>query len=254
MALIKSKEEIVILREGGKRLAGILAFIVDAVKSGVHTDELDRLAEQLIRKGGDEPAFLNYTPTGASRPYPATLCVSVNDEIVHGIPNEHPKVLHEGDIVGLDIGLVHKNLVTDMAVTVPIGNVDADALKLLEVTKGALYAGIAASRGGRHIGDISQAIESFVGGRYGIVHELGGHGVGHAVHEDPHVPNFGTVGTGVELVPGMVLALEPMFNEGGGDVVLADDGYTFKTADGKRSAHFEHTIVITGGAPEILTK
>ena len=254
MALIKSKEEIAILREGGKRLARTLALVVKAVKPGVRTSELDRLAEQIIQKDGDKPAFLNYTPTGAMRPFPASLCVAVNDEVVHGISNEDPKVLREGDIIGLDIGLIHKNLVTDMAVTIPVGNIDDQASQLLKVTKKALDIGIAASRGGCHIGDIGQAIESYVAGRYGIVHELGGHGVGHSVHEEPHVPNFGNSGAGVELVPGMVLALEPMLNEGVGDVVLADDGYTIKTADGKRSAHFEHTIVITEGAPEILTK
>ena len=253
MALIKSKEEIEILREGGKRLARTLSIVVEAVKPGVQTSELNRLAEQIIQKNGDKPAFLNYKPSGASRSYPATLCVSVNDEVVHGISNESLKVLCEGDIVGLDIGLIHKNLVTDMAVTVPVGKIDDQAVQLLKVTKGALDVGIAAAKGGRHIGDIGQAIESFVGERYGIVHELGGHGVGHSVHEDPHVPNFGTSGTGALLVPGMVLALEPMLNEGVGDVVLADDGFTFKTADGKRSAHFEHTIVITKEAPEILT-
>jgi len=252
--IIKTKEEIVLLREGGKRLAQVLHAIVQAVKPGVLTSDLDDIALSLIRKGGDKPAFLNYTPNGAKRPYPAALCVSVNEEVVHGIPNENPRTLLAGDIVGLDIGLVHESLITDMAVTVPVGVIDAKAKNLLETTREALYVGIQAAVAGSHIGDIGHAIESFVDRRYGVVRELGGHGVGHRVHEDPFIPNFGSPGTGSELVLGMVLALEPMLNEGTEDVSLMDDGYTIKTADGKLSAHFEHTIVITEGAPEILTK
>lgn len=255
MITIKTSEEIEILREGGKRLARILRIVGKSVAPGISTKELNDTAEKLIRKKGDTPAFLKYTPEGAARPYPATLCVSINDEIVHGIPNENPQTLKEGDIVGLDLGLIHKGLVVDAAVTVPVGKIDNAVQKLIDATKKALIAGIKVSQAGNTIGDIGNAIEQIgLENGYGIVSELGGHGVGYKVHEEPHVPNFGNKGTGPELNSGMVLALEPMFNEGTGDVVLASDGYTFKTADGKRSAHFEHTIVITEGEPEILTK
>lgn len=252
--MIKTEKEIKILREGGKHLAQIRNAVAKAVTPGVRTDELDQLAEKLIRQNGDTPAFLQYTPSGASRPYPATVCVSVNDEIVHGIPNEKPKTLKEGDIVGIDLGLIHEGLITDTAVTVPVGHISNAAKRLLDTTREALYAGIKAARGGNHVGDIGHAIEMFVDGRYGIVRELGGHGVGRAVHEDPFIPNFGSSGTGKVLVPGMVLALEPMLNEGTEDITLMDDGYTFKTKDGKLSAHFEHTIIITEGDAEIITK
>ena len=250
---VSSEKEIKILREGGKRLARIRDVIVENAKPGVTTAELNGLGEELIRKGGDIPAFLNYTPQGSGRPYPATVCISINDEVVHGIPNENSQTLKEGDIVGFDLGLIHEGLITDTAVTVPIGKVDNEALELLSVTRGSLLAGILKARVGNHIGDISHAIQKFVNGRYGIVRELGGHGVGRGVHEDPHIPNFGEPGTGLEIVNGMVLALEPMLNEGVESVVLANDGYTYKTADGKRSAHFEHTILVTQGNPEILT-
>lgn len=252
---IKTAVDIEKMREGGKRLARVLRLVSERVAPGVSTEELNLLADRLIREGADVPAFLGYTPTGAERPYPGAICISVNEEIVHGIPNEDPRVLVEGDIVGLDCGLTHKELITDAALTVPVGVIDAEAKKLVQVTREALAVGIKAARGGNHIGDIGHAIEQFARPHgYGIVHELGGHGVGYKVHEEPHVPNVGNPGEGEELVPGMVLALEPMLNEGGAEVKLADDGYTFFTADGSRSAHFEHTILITEGAPEILTK
>jgi len=252
--IISSKDEREVLRESGRRLARIRDYVASIVAPGVSTKTLDEEAERLIRGGGDIPAFLNYTPGGAERPFPATLCVSVNDEIVHGVPNERPYTLNEGDIVGLDIGLIHKGIITDTAITVPVGEVSAESTKLIEATKEALYLGIKACLVGNHIGDIGAEIEKSVGGRYGIVRELGGHGVGKEVHEDPFIPNFGVSGTGTELVLGMVLALEPMLNEGSEDVELASDGYTFKTVDGKRSAHFEHTILVTEGEPEIITK
>jgi len=255
MITIKTPEEIEILREGGRRLARILRLVSDMVAPGVTTAELDKHAEQLIREGGDVPAFLNYQPSGASRPFPASLCVSVNDEIVHGVPNEKPQTLKEGDIVGLDLGLTHKGLIVDAALTVPVGDIDRAARKLVNITKEALAVGIKASRAGSTVGDIGHAIETFIqSSGFGIVRELCGHGVGHKVHEDPQIPNYGTAGTGPKLEPGMVLALEPMLTEGGEDIILGDDGFTYKTADGKRSAHFEHTIVITLDNPEILTK
>lgn len=255
MITLKTPEEIELLREGGKRLAHILQIIAKSAVSGVSTKELNDKAEELIRGGGDVPSFLGYKPSGSARPYPATLCVSVNNEIVHGISNENPQTLKEGDIVGLDLGLIHKKLFVDSAVTVPVGEVGVDAKKLMDVTKEALAVGIQASQKGNTIGDIGHAIEEFVKPYgYGIVRELGGHGVGHKVHEEPHILNFGEKGTGPKLKPGMVLALEPMLNEGTEKIILASDGHTFKTSDGKRSAHFEHTIAITEGKAEILTK
>jgi methionyl aminopeptidase len=226
------------------------------IKPGVSTKDLDTYAEKLIRKMGDEPAFLNYTPEGAKIPFPAALCVSVNDEVVHGIPSKG-RILKEGDIVSIDLGVKHKGLFTDMALTAGVGVVDASSLALMETTEQALKVGIDVARVGNTIGDIGHSIESFVRSRtykYGIVEVLSGHGVGRAIHEDPYIPNFGKAGTGAKLVPGMVIAIEPMLNNGIKNVTLDADGYTFHTNDGKRSAHFEHTILITDGEPEILTK
>ncbi len=255
MAKVKTDKEVEVMREGGRHLASVLNDVVANVMPGVTALELDQIAEKNIRAFGDEPAFLNYTPWGANRPYPATLCVSINDEVVHGIPNEKEKVLKEGDIVGLDIGLKHGGLYVDMAVTVPVGNVDVGAQKLMDVTKEALKRGIAVCRAGADLSDIGCAIESYVKlFKYGIVEDLGGHGVGHKVHEPPYIRNYCLKEKTGVLRTGMVLALEPMLNEGSHEVLLDKDGYTYKTKDGKRSAHFEHTIVITKGAPEILTK
>ncbi len=258
MIIIKTPEEIEILREGGKRLATVLYKTGEAVKPGISTKDLDDYAFKLIKEMGDEPAFLNYKPEGADSAYPASLCVSVNEEVVHGIPSKD-KILKEGDIVSLDLGLKHKNLYTDMAITVPVGKISSASAKLLKTTEKALFTGIEAARAGNKVGDISHAVESFVRSqkknqRYGIVEVLAGHGVGKAIHEDPYIPNFGKKGTGVELVPGMVIAIEPMINAGTKNVILDKDGYTFRTADSKRSAHFEHTIFITEKGPEILTK
>ena len=252
--MIYSKEEIEILREGGRRLAGVLDEVEKNIAKGVTTEELNSIAERLIREGGDEPAFLGYKPDGSPSDYPATLCVSINDEIVHGIPGS--RILKEGDIIGIDLGLKHKGLFVDSARTIPVGEVDQSSKDLISVTKKALDCAIDAARGGGHIGDIGAAVESVVDGTgFSIVEELGGHGVGHNVHEDPFIPNYGKKGTREKLVPGMVLALEPMINEGSEDISLSmEDNFTFSTMDGKRSAHFEHTILITDGAPEILTK
>lgn len=255
MIIIKTKEEIEMLREGGKHLATVLYKVKEKVAPGVSTKDLDLYAEKLIREMGDTPAFLNYRPAGAKIPFPASMCISINDEVVHGIPNTK-RILKEGDIVSLDLGLKHKNLFTDMAITVPVGEVSASSQKLMEVTKRALEIGIDAARGGNTVGDIGYAVESFVKskGTFGIVEVLSGHGVGRAIHEDPYVPNFGKAGKGEKLVPGMVLALEPMLNIGTKNVTLDDDGYTFRTADSKKSAHFECTILITEGDAEVLTK
>ena len=254
MITIKKTEEIAILREGGKRHAEILRQIARVVKPGISSAKLNTLAEKLIKENGDEAAFLDYTPKGAKRPYPAALCVSINNEIVHGIPNEKEKILKEGDIVSLDLGLCHDGLFTDAAITVPVGEIDELAKKLIETTKKALAIGIGAARGNGFVGNIGAAIEKFVKPfGYGIVRDLAGHGIGYAIHEPPFVPNFGKKGKGEKLLPGMVLAIEPMLNEGTEEVVLDEDGYTYKTADGKRSAHFEHTVVIADSDAEILT-
>jgi methionyl aminopeptidase len=224
------------------------------VSPGVSTLTLEDTARQLIAEGGDEASFLNYTPDGAKRPYPAGLCVSINDEIVHGIPNENPRTLEEGDIVTLDLGLTHKGLITDMAITVPVGKVSKEDKLLVKATREAMEAGIKAAQGGRHIGDIGAEIEK-VARKYNfnIADGLAGHGVGYEVHEDPYVPNTGSAGEGPELKAGMVLAVEPMLVAGGGAIKLEKDGYTITTQDGKKSAHFEKTICITEGKPLVLT-
>lgn len=255
MITIKTPEDIQKLREGGKHLAMVLVALKNAVRVGMSTAGLDALAEKMVREMGDKPAFLNYKPQGAKRAFPASLCVSINDEIVHGIPNENSRVLVEGDIVGLDMGLIHDGMIVDAAISVAVGKVDAGAKKLLAATEEALNAGIKAARGGAHVGDIGTAVEAVADRNHFIVaEELAGHGVGYNVHEDPFVPNFAAPGQGPLLKPGMVIAIEPMFNEGKGDIKVDQDGWTIRTKDGSRSAHFEHTILITEGAPEILTK
>lgn len=250
--IIKTKEEIEILREGGKRLAAILVKVAKKVTPGVTTKELDDYAYKLIKEGGDEPAFLGYKPEGHSKAYPASLCTSVNNEIVHGIPKTN-KILKEGDIISIDLGLKHKGLFTDHAITVPVGKIAKASKDLLDTTKEALLVGINEAKAGNTVGDIGFAIEKFVNRKYGIVRELSGHGVGIKIHEDPYIPNYGKKGKGQKLIPGMVVAIEPMLNIGGAGIVSMSDGYTIKTADGSRSAHFEHTILITDGEPEILT-
>jgi methionyl aminopeptidase len=253
--IIKTPEEIEIIREGGKHLATVLSKLKEKVRPGISTKDLDTYAEKLIRSMGDEPAVLNYRPEGASSPYPASICISVNDEVVHGIPN-NKKILKEGDIVSMDLMVKHKGLFTDMTLTVPVGNISPRDLKLLQVTERALSVGIDAAVAGNTVGDIGYAIENFIHsqGRYGIVEILAGHGVGREIHEDPYIPNFGKRGKGAKLVPGMIIAIEPMVNLGTKNVTIDDDDWTFRTADRKNSAHFEHTILITDGEPEILTK
>ena len=254
MINIKTKEDIAILREGGRRHGAILRELASMVKPGLKAIEFENKARELIEKGGDKAAFLDYKPSGADRPFPAALCVSINDEVVHGIPNEKEKILKEGDIVTLDLGLIHDGLITDSAVTVSVGKVSNEIENLLSATKEALKAGIKVAKGGKRVGDISSAIERVgVASNLGIVEELAGHGVGYHVHEDPFVPNYGDAGKGPILKPGMVIAIEPIFNLGGKDVSLDVDGYTYKTVDGSPSAHFEHTILITKGEAEVLT-
>lgn len=250
---LKTKEEIEILREGGKRLALILEQIKDKVAPGVKTSELEVLARKLIKENSDEPAFLGYKPLGSHLAYPAALCVSVNDEIVHGLPGE--RALKEGDIIGLDLGLKHNGLFTDMAITLPVGSVSLEARNLIATVEQALEAGMAEARPSGHLGDIGEAISRVIKENgFKVVKELAGHGVGYAPHEDPFVPNFGQAGKGEELLPGLVIAIEPMATTGQGDIKVGADGFTFLTKDGKLAAHSEKTIVITETGSEILTK
>ncbi len=252
---LKTKEEIEILKEGGRRHAEILRYLAGLVKPGASTLILEEEARRLIREKGDTPAFLGYTPAGAPRPFPAALCVSINEEIVHGIPNEHPRILKEGDIVSLDLGLTHKGLITDSAITVPCGAIDDESRALLNATEAALEAGIAAAISGHHIGDIGAAVaRSAAATPFSLAEDLAGHSVGHAVHEEPLVPNIGKPGKGPKLVPGMVLAIEPMLNVGTTAIKGLRDGYTIVTRDGSKSAHFEHTIAITEEGTVVLTR
>lgn len=248
---LKNETDIKHLRESGRRLARALQATALEVKPGVTTGYLNDFFHKLVVAEGDEPAFLNYQPFGAEYPYPGSICISVNDEVVHGIGGEY--VLKEGDIVGLDGGVKHKGMISDSAITVPVGKVNEEDVELIRVTKEALMAGIKAAQPGKYVNDISKAIEKAIPQKYGVVKILSGHGVGYKVHEEPYVPNFDDGVKGPRLVPGLVLAIEPMVNLGTDEVYLADDGYTFITVDHKKSAHFEHTILITDKGPEILT-
>ncbi|MBI2640779.1 MAG: type I methionyl aminopeptidase [Candidatus Sungbacteria bacterium] len=265
MISIKTGEEIKVLREGGKRLAGILAEVVEAAKEGVSTLELDRLAESLIFKSGGTPSFKGYRLKETKIPYPGSLCVSVNAEVVHSIPRAD-KILKEGDVVGLDIGMQYPGkwqkadgkwrdgLFTDMAVTVGIGKISKEAERLIKATKEALDSGIYAVRPGAHVGDIGYAVQKHLEkNKLGIIRDLAGHGVGYEVHEEPFIPNYGKAGQGPELKEGMVLAIEPMATLGDWRVELQDDEWTFRTADGSMSAHFEHTVAVTDKGVEVIT-
>ncbi|HTH93506.1 MAG TPA: type I methionyl aminopeptidase [Candidatus Paceibacterota bacterium] len=253
MIIIKTDSEIERLRKGGPILAAVLQQVAEAVKPGITTKSLDDLAYKLITEAGCTPAFLNYKPEGARKPYPASLITSINSEVVHGIPGD--TVLKEGDIISLDLGLNYEGVFLDHAITVPVGEISTADKKLLSVTKSALEEGIAAIVPGATVGDIGHAIEEYVKPhKYGIIRGLSGHGVGRAIHEDPYVPNYGKPGKGTKLQPGMVIAIEPMITRGSEDVIELDDGYTLKTPDNSHAAHFEHTVLIKeDGYPEILT-
>ena len=249
--LIKTKEEIEIIAEGGKILHDILLRTASLVKHGVTTMELNEFAEQEIEKAGGRPSFKNYG--SPKNPFPAGLCTSINDVVVHGIPSD--KVfLKEGDIVGLDIGMEFKTLYTDTAITVNVGNISTIAKKLMITTQKSLNLAIKQARSGNKIGDIGFAIQSFAEAEgFSVVRDLVGHGVGYDVHEDPAVPCYGKKGTGLVLKTGMVLALEPMLCEKDYFVNFDKDGWTIRTKDGGLSAHFEHTIAIMDYGAKILT-
>jgi len=251
--IIRTPEERADSIEAGKRLGAILEELSHAVHPGITTKDMNALAEKLIQEGGDGMPFKGYSPEGAPYPYPTALCISVNDEVVHGIPSE--RVLKEGDIVTLDLGLTHHGIIMDSALTVPVGKTDSRSYALMDTTQAALEAGIAAARPGARVGDISHAIEeSFKGSGFSVVKILGGHGVGRHVHEEPFIGNTGHPGTGPEILSGMVLALEPIANAGKPHVDMLDDDYTFATRDGSRSAHFEHSILIEDAETIVLTR
>ncbi|MBC7234692.1 MAG: type I methionyl aminopeptidase [Chloroflexi bacterium] len=251
--ILKSAAEIAAMREAGRINALALEEVCAAVRPGVRTRELDRIAERVIRAHGAEPAFLYYpNATFPEYPYPATINVSINDELVHGIPGN--RRLREGDIVSLDCGTLWQGVIGDSAVTVPVGKVSPEAQRLIEVTREALRLAIEACRPGRRLGDVSATIQEWVEGQgYHVVREYTGHGVGYEMHEEPQIPNWGTRGRGILLRPGMTFALEPMVTLGPPELYVKDDHWTVATKDGSLCAHFEHTVAVTAGEPEILT-
>lgn len=253
MVTLKSPAELARMGTAGQVVAETLEAVAASAKPGVTTAELDDIAAAHIGAAGARPSFLHYRPSFAASAYPAVLCTSVNDVIVHGIPDE--TVLRDGDILSVDCGAEVDGYHGDSAVTLPIGRIDAAAEKLIATTERAFWAAVDVAVVGARLGDISHAVQT-VGreGGYGILDGFGGHGVGTAMHEDPHLPNTGTPGRGMRLLDGLVLAIEPMFLEGGGDDHrMLVDGWSIATADGSRAAHYEHTVAITVGGPVVLT-
>lgn len=244
---IKSAREIELMREAGRILAVVHEELGKAIKPGVSTLEIDILAERLIREHDCIPNFLHYNG------FPASICASVNEEVIHGIPSKK-KILREGDIISIDAGLIYKGYHSDAARTHAVGNISEDVQKLVDETRNSFFAGIKMAKAGNHLYDISNAIDEYISRfGYGIVREFVGHGIGTALHEDPQIPNFTQQRRGLKLQAGMTLAIEPMINLGRCDVVVLDDNWTVVTEDGAPSAHYENTILITDGEPEILT-
>lgn len=244
---IKSQHEIELMRESCKILAEVHAKLGEMVEPGISTWDIDAMGEKLIRSYGCVPNFLNYNG------YPASICVSVNDEVVHGIPSKE-RILMEGDIVSLDAGLIYKGYHSDAARTYPVGEVSQEAKQLIEVTRQSFFEGIKHARAGAHLHDISNAIDAYCSKfGYGVVRDLVGHGIGTSLHEDPQIPNFRQWRKGIRLQPGMTLAIEPMITLGTYKVGWLDDDWTVVTMDGSPAAHYENTILITEGEPEILT-
>ncbi|MCU0344113.1 MAG: type I methionyl aminopeptidase [Ignavibacterium sp.] len=251
MIFIKSKKEIDYIRESCRIVAETLQLLKSNVRPGITTLELDKIAEDYIRSNDAVPAFKGYSQGGAPG-FPGSVCSSVDDEVVHGIPG--PRVLKDGEIVSLDIGVLKNGYFGDAALTVAVGNISEDNKRLMDVTERSLQLGIEQAIAGNKVHDISYAVQNYVEANgFSVVRDLCGHGVGKFLHEDPSVPNFGKKGTGPKLKNGMTLAIEPMVNAGKYDVITAEDGWTIITADGSTSAHFEHTILINNNSPEILT-
>ncbi len=247
MVVLKTSRELGIMKEACRISAGALQTVGKAVEAGVTTGELDRLAEKYIRSQGAVPNFKNYNG------YPATACISINNEVIHGIPSAK-RVIRKGDIVSVDLGAMLNGYHGDNAATFACGDVSDEAKRLMQTTKDALYEGIKAATAGSRIGDIGYAIQRYVeAAGFSVVRQYVGHGIGTKLHEAPEVPNFGTAGRGIRLLPGMTLAIEPMVNAGGFDVKVLPDGWTVLTKDGSLSAHFEHTIAITPDGPKIMT-
>lgn len=248
MIVLKTARELKIMREAGRISAGALRIAGEAIEPGITTDEIDKLAYNYIKSQGAQPNFLNYNG------YPATACISINNEVIHGIPSKK-RVIHAGDIVSIDLGAVYEGYHGDNAATFACGDISPQAKRLIDTTRESLYEGISKARAGGRLGDISAAIQQYVEARgYSVVRDFVGHGVGASLHEAPEVPNFGTPGRGVRLIPGMTLAIEPMINIGRADVNVLGDGWTVVTADGSLSAHFEHTVGITSSGTVIMTE
>lgn len=248
MIVLKTTGELARMKEACVIAAGALKAAGEAVHPGATTAEIDRAAHSFITKHGAIPTFLGYNG------YPAASCISINDEVIHGIPSKH-RIVHEGDLVSIDVGATFNGYVGDNAATFAAGEISPEAKRLSDTTRESLYVGIAAAVAGGRIGDIGHAIQSYCEERgFTVVREYTGHGVGATMHEDPSVPNFGTPGRGVRLLPGMTIAIEPMINQGSPAIRQLADGWTVKTKDGKLSAHFEHTVAITADGPVILTK
>lgn len=244
---IKSAREIALMREAGRILAKVHEELGAALKPGMSTMDIDRLGEKLIRGYGCIPSFKNYNG------YPASICVSVNEEVVHGIPDKH-RILQEGDIVSLDAGVIYHGYHSDAARTHAIGTITPEAQKLIDVTRKSFFEGIKFAKAGNHLNDISSAIQAYAESfGYGVVRDLVGHGIGTHLHEEPEVPNFAQKRHGIKLVPGMTLAIEPMINAGVPGVLWLDDDWTVVTEDDSLSAHYENTVLITDGEPEILS-
>jgi methionyl aminopeptidase len=246
MILLKTEAELCLLRQSGKILARVLGRLKEQIKPGVTTGEIDNLAQGLTVQENALAAFKGY------KGYPASVCISINEEIVHGIPG--PRVIAAGDIVSLDLGINYNGYFSDAAITVAAGKIDSRGKKLIEVTRKALFAGVAQAKSGNRLFDISHAIQSFVEKNgFSVVRHFVGHGIGKSLHEEPEIPNFGQPHKGPLLKNGMVLAIEPMVNEGAWESRITENGWTAVTKDGKRSAHFEHTVALTAKGPQILT-
>ncbi|BAS29067.1 type I methionyl aminopeptidase [Limnochorda pilosa] len=247
MIILKSPEEVRLLRRAGRLVAEAHARVAEMVRPGVTTEELDRAVDELIRRAGGVPTFKGY------HGYPASICTSVDHEVIHGIPG--PRRLHEGQIVSVDVGATLDGYVGDGAWTYPVGRIPPEVERLLEVTQAALYKGIEAARVGNRVSDIGHAVQRFVEAHgYSVVREFVGHGVGRSMHEDPQVPNYGKPGRGPRIKEGLCVAIEPMVNMGGHQVRILSDQWTAVTVDGLPSAHFEHTVIVTRDGPEILTR